>query len=632
MKTVRHLDLAILLGILLFTTPNLARITSSIPKNETILIGNHEQSLIKREAFEFNTTKYQQYNHTILWENSIVILNETMTFNASTHLIINNSAVEFTPVNASQIIKLTIGINSQLDIYNSNIYLGGDFEGYGSLIFSEGVVNVINSTFTQLGMNFPNNGFRVLNSQVTIIESIFESGFSGVYFENNENCKIINSHFRNLTSYGIFGRKSTGISITNSTFKNLQNEDDTAAIYLDNCQEICILKSRFNQIGNLGVKITYNVNYYDVYNVWIERNTFQDSEGSGISVAGKNVTIINNSFTELGHVGVIVEGRNILVESNIFIHLNGGIMTVWGLSTPDSWLLSSISNATFRYNTINQVHSFGILIQNHEFDTLFQIYKNNISNVLNFSALMFYGRLGGPSETNRSWVVGNIINNTAGYAVACNCAAFHHTSFVQNAFIGCQSEETWFRSDQYSKMTDIRFDNGFFGNYWEGALNEAVDEDYNQIDDNFYLVSSNYGLVDSAPLLSLDLLDKQASIGSIHPQDFVRLKSELKGEKNTLIWTILAMMDMNVSVWLDNKQIAFEQFDVNITVSLVSLDVGVHNFTLILQVEGQIYRDLVWVRILADEFDITDVIIPFGILVFIALIIVVVVTGIWKRK
>ena len=617
--------------------PNLGRITSSIPKNETILIGNHEQSLIEREAFELNTTKYQQYNHTILWENSIIILNETMTLNASTHLIINNSAVEFTPVNVSQIIKLTIGINSQLDIYNSIIYLGGDFEGYGSLIFSEGVVNVINSTFTQLGMNFPNNGFRVLNSQVAIIESIFESGFSGIYFENSDKIKIINSRFQNMTSYGIFGRNSNDISIINCTFKNLEKSDSIGALVFDNCYEISVEDSLFIHFKSYGILIESDEGFWEVYNIWIEENTFQNSQGSGIAVAGINITIVNNSFLDLYREGVYVGGRNILVESNNFTLLNGGIVTFGGSMDPIGWTFSWISNATFSYNYINNVTSFGIKIFNFEFTTIFLIYKNNISNVLAGTAMIFSGNVGGESPSNRSWVIGNIISNTSGYGIArgnWGVEYFQYTSFIKNAFIGCQSGETSFPTTNYYSMIDIQWDDGYFGNYWENFANNAVDEDNNRIGDDFFVVSPEYRQIDHAPLLSLDLLDIQGNIGSTHPSDLVRTKSELKEGNNTLVWSILELNETSIIVWLDGKQMVFEQVDSNITVSLIRLNVGTHNVSLVINYENQTYQDLVWVRILPDELSnfMTNIIILLGVPTFIVFIVFIIIVGIKKQR
>ena len=87
-----------------------------------------------------------------------------------------------------------------------------------------------------------------------------------------------------------------------------------------------------------------------------------------------------------------------------------------------------------------------------------------------------------------------------------------------------------------------------------------------------------------------------------------------------------------INVYKDGSQIQTFVNSSEISVSLLPLSLGLHNFTLVIRLQDQIYKDLVWIRALEDEVDITaDVLVPVGTGIFVIAIIVVLVFNIKKR-
>ncbi len=619
---------SLLIISVLFLSLNSSIAPPSKPLNDMSLHSNDSSFFGALEEEKIKITDIEQFSNTVSWENTQLILYESMTLNESSHLVINNSSIELAPKNSSYHIVLTIESDSRLEIYDSTLFLNTTTGGLGSMSFNGGILIVVNSTFIGLGTRRGYHGFDLRNSQVTIKNSTFRSGFSGLTLENANNAEISTCSFNNLTdedSYGIQGKYSNNISIVDCTFNKIGQN----GLILDECNNVSIKNSQFDQISEAAVDIYPDQCYCEVENVWIEGNTFENSD-EGIRIEGNNITIVNNSFLSLT-LGSYVGGRNIMMENNKFSGLTWGITTPSFLNDPSGpyLIFSSISNTTIQYNEFVNIRETCIWIVNYDFPTVFSIKNNRFSNF--GIGLSFTGNLGGESSSNRSWVVSNIFNNSSDSAISGesfdNLAHFQFTSFIRNAFINC-FEYTTFQTTYYF-LDDIRWDDGFFGNYWDES--STTDEDFNHIGDSFYVVSMEYAQVDNAPLMSLDFLEKEVNIGSTHPTDLVRTKAELK-VNNTLSWTILADDNTDISVWLNNDVVTYEESSSNVTVSLSALKVGLHNFTLVIQVDNQIYRDLVWVQVFADESDFfTGFVIPVGIIVIIGTIGAIVIIGIRKR-
>lgn len=636
-NTWKMIHFIILVSAFLITPNNLLKTTTGLEIVEGYTFTDYEQI---EKTPKTSTDKLQNYNQTVSWENSQIILNKTMSFNVSTRLLINNTTVEFVPENTSSHITLSIESESQLEIYNSKLFLNTTLtNGKGFIRFQGGSVIISNSTFTCLGLNSENPTLFARNSQISIFNSTFNSGYAGFHFEDSTDIKISSCVFQNITQYACRGRDSSDILISKCTIKNM----DKFGLILQNCIQISVNNSSFSQCSETCLQI-YGGYYFDTYDIWIEENTFKDS-GFGLWILGKNVTIGNNSFLNLRNSGSYVGGRNYLIKDNFFSELAIGISTPSFSATPHinetgyQWCETSISNITIKNNFLSNLYQYGIWLNNFEFETLFRIDNNSISNI-GSSALAFTGNLGGKSSTNRSWVTNNLIINSTGYGILGSFtvaapfgpsyrAHFQYTSFVKNALINCSLGYTSFESNNYF-LDDIRWDDGLFGNYWDNF--NGSDEEKNQIGDSFYVISAEHRQVDHAPLLSLYIIDQQTEIGSTHPVDLVRTRAELRAN-NTFSWIILADDDTDISVLMDGLPYTFEEVGFNVTVSFEALKVGKHNFTLIIQSGSQTYRDLVWVEIFADESSgLTDVLLLIGILGFGVAIIVVIVIEFIKRK
>ena len=575
-----------------------------------------------------------QFNHSVSWKNSYILLNDTLRLNASTHLFINNCVVEFSSEVARSSIYLTIGNESLLEIRNSTLFLNEKSTGYSYILFEGGKVVILDSSFIGMGFSDPYPGVFIKNSQAFIQNTTFDSGFTGLHFENSNEAILINCRFRNMPGNGVVATGSNNIRVENCFFENI----DGIGLNIDTGFNISVNNSDFEYIDGLCIQIQ-GLYYFDVYDIWLENSTFRDSE-YGMAVIGQNISIIENSFLNLMFSGSYVGGKDILIENNTFSGLLTGVTTPPSSNIPyegEEWLAPSISNAIIRKNSFSEIEQYGIAIDNYEYATLFRIEQNYFYNI-GFSALAFTGNLGGENSNNRSWVIGNVINNSAGYGIyGSYCSGFIHsylahfqfTSFVRNAFINCSLGYTSFESDHYF-LDDVRWDNGLFGNYWD--MYSGNDEDQNQIGDSSYVVSTEYAEVDNAPLLSLMFIKYQTRTGSNHPVDLVRTKAELE-VNNTLNWVILKEENSNISVFLDGTTFVFDEVDRNVSVSLKSLRVGEHNFTLVIQSGNHLYRDLVWVEILADESDrLTDILVLVGVFGFCIALIVVAILGVIKSK
>ncbi len=631
----RKIVFTILLIYLFLIVPNYHLVLLSGARNNGNIFETKNQSIPRISKSIRHICNAQQYfNHTMSWENSYIVLNDSLFLNASTHFLINNSIVEFNPELARSSVYITIGAESFLEIRNSTLFLNETAVGNSYIQFYGGKVAIFDSRFIGMGISNPYPGLLIENSQIFIQYTTFDSGFTGLHYENSNEVILINCRFRNISGNGVLAINSNNIKVSNCIFASI----DGTGFNIDTCNRVSINGSTFEKIDEQCLQMQ-GLYYFDTYDLWLEGNIFQDSD-YGIAIAGKNVSIINNKFSNLTYSGSYVGGKNYLIENNTYIGLLRGITTPAASDIPyegEEWMAPSITNVIIRKNNFTNIGQDGINIDNYEYPTLFRIEQNWFSNI-GFSALAFTGNLGGEDSNNRSWVIGNLINNSAGYGIyGSYCAGFlisylahfQFTSFIKNAFINCSLGYTSFESDHYF-LDDIRWDDGLFGNYWDKY--SGKDEDYNQISDSFYIVSTEYVEVDHAPILSLNFLKQQVKIGSTHPVDLVRTKAELE-VNNTFSWIILKDDNNHVSVFLDGTSFMFEEIDTNVTVSLETLKVGEHNFTLVIQAGAQSYRDLVWVQVLADETNtLTEIVIFLGFCCLFAAIVAVMVLGFIKRK
>ncbi len=608
-------------------------------KNESFIYREDRSLSVFSKPICFANDKIHTNNasyENISWVDSTIILSESITFNSSSNLLIRNCTIIFSPLNASSHVKVILGESSRLNISNSILFVDNNVGGGGSIEFYGDELFISNSSIIGLGQDDYHPGFFIRSSQISISDSNFLSGFNGIVFYHSQDIEIIDCSFQDFTGVegyggiGIYGYNSVRINLSGCTFNNTQ-----VGISLHNCRYISVDKSIFILSGFAGLYLYPNSFYYEVNDVWIENNTFIDSN-FGIIVIGRDITILKNFFINLSYTGMNIAGRNINISFNTFQRLRRGITTLESLGSLGEILISSISNVIIQGNIFDKITITGVLIQNYDFPTIFYITENNFTS--NGVGLAFRGNLGGFNSSERSWVTGNLFNNITEFAIQGYSfdflAHFQFTSFVGNAFINSSYPYTSFQV-KYYYMDDIRWDNGFIGNYWELHLDdsECRDEDNNQIGDLFYVISGDHGQFDKAPLLSLSFFRSYFKLCSTHPSDLVRSRSEVKGENGTLSWSVQAEDRSNIVVLLDGTYIKAIQNGSEITVSLRSLAVGLYNFSLVIQNGNQLYKDLVWVQILKNESNlVTDVFIPFGTLLFLIAIGLVIIIHIKKRK
>ncbi|MHA2073060.1 MAG: hypothetical protein ACW97X_00390 [Candidatus Hodarchaeales archaeon] len=575
----------------------------------------------------------QTYDYNLTWNDTQIVLTDSLTFNSSTNLLIENCTIFIAPPDPYVHVTITIGELSKLNITDSSLIV---FSGYGSIVFVGSEVYINNSSFFGFGESDYQPGIYLQSSIISIKNSSFTSGYHGIVFADSVNFEIWNCSFQDINGFegyggiGLLGIDSQGISIAQCSFINTRT-----SLYFHNCRSITIVDISVNW-GVIGVDIFPNFLHSEVYDIWIENCTFQNVS-IGVRVIGTDITIVNNTFDNLRFAGLSVGGRQINIQSNIFENSPRGIITPDSLvsTDPNQITASSISNVIIQDNLFTNISRSAITLSNYEYYTLFYIIQNNFTDIR--TGIEFLGNLGGRNEEERSLVAGNIFTNITEYAIEGSSlnylAHFQYCSFVQNAFLNSSNEEYTSFQSRYYYMDDIRWDDGFLGNFWQKLVNEnPQDEDNNSIGDIFHIVSIDHGQYDEAPLLLLDFVLKELTLVSDHPTDLVRSNSELKGDNATLIWNIIANNDSTVLVYIDGQATQVLRNGSDIIVSLLSLSSGSHNISLVIQTENDSYRDLVWVRILEDEMDIVqDVLVPFGALLFVIAILAVVVFSIKKK-
>ncbi len=572
----------------------------------------------------------RNFSYNLSWDNSQIILTESITINSSTDLQIHNSTIFINPVSSDTHVSVFIDEESRLNITDSYIAV---ISGFGSINFYGIDAYITNSTIIGLGEYWDSPGFNFNCDIISILNSTFVSGFSGVSFSNSIYVELSNCTFQDINGIGgygglgVYGFDSTNINVSECTFLDVRS-----CLNLYYCGSISLSDNKLLNARS-GVIINPNGRYSDTYNVQITNNVF-DNNLVGVQLVGSNVEIIGNKFLNMSITGLYIGGRDITILSNIFKYSSRGILTPESLpsSEQNQPVSSSISDAYIKGNIFENMSSYCIQISNYEYPTVFSISENNFTNIE--VGIGFEGNIGGIDSIDRSWVTKNIFQNISEHAIEGfpldYLAHFQYTSFVQNAFLSCKNEYTSFQANYYY-MDDIRWDDGFVGNYWESNIDESQDEDNNSIGDIFFIVSVDHGQYDLAPLLSMIYLQQESITVSDHPSDLVRAKSELKGENATFTWNIRSENNWNVTIHQDGLLVQSNQNVSTMNASLLSLSLGLHNFTLVISSENQSYRDLVWVRILEDKSDfIADILVPIGAGIFLIAILIVSVLSIKK--
>lgn len=559
-----------------------------------------KKSVSTRKSLDFHLT----YDNETFWNHSTVMVNEPLAFPSSTHLFILNSTIVFN-TSLSNNTGLEIGNNSKLEVYNSTIFCSGNnIYAREYLKFLGGSLILKNCVFDSIYY-----GVQVWNSTGIVENSTFIEGLKGFSFENSLNINLTQNHFINQQGNGINGIWSKEIRITNSSFE----KQKLIGVAIETCNSVEIANSTFNATA-LPVEAVRSNNT-------IVRNNSLKNFGLGVRIVGsepfqpltQNITVKDN-ILHSGLRGMVIDGigrillvnlnpanplpfpvmSNVSIAHNHIIDIEGTAIEFRGLNIQIHNNTITKMKTCFRQDSpiFNQPQSFSIV-------------GNNISDCSRY-IFSFKGNVGGTSNSERALIKKNIINNTLGVFSFEIIEQYGNTfgrassmSIYQNAFLNCQEDIiSTPRTGTTFGISSVFWDNGLIGNYWDGY--SGVDEDNNFVGDTKYLISSDYGLVDNAPLLSLELLIGNHP-GSSHPYDITLLETAVKSDNIT--WDIINSDILTKIVYINGESVEFTENGSIIEVSIASLKLGTSNITLCFHSStGElIYQDLVWVHILRDE-------------------------------
>ncbi len=605
----------------------------------------------------------QEFDYTIQWNSTNIVINESIYFSPSTSIIIDSCNISLL-ANNNTAFTWELGSGSQLEIRNSFIFRNSNSTTAcymrilgGSVIISDCIISDLGSRGTP--------GFSVINSAVLVENSKFLHGFTGFYFTDCYWLKISDSYFEENIYNGIIGESSESILIVNTSFESHPG----SAILLKRCKDVNISFSQFSDVDyatefqscnqttflnnsvkhfGVGVKIqNINGDYGFSEDALISNNSFYNGTSDAIYIDGEETNfnfqqlltfqgafVLDNNITQVGRFGIRFTGVFLYAARNTITSAKGGIYC----GEISQWLWYPAYYLHIRYNQISYVEEFGIKYNDYS-TTFFEILSNNISHS-NGIGISFYGEVGGTDSP--AIIAGNIINSTVGAGIDGQVVRFvkgnnyrgHflNVHIFKNAFLNCQGGFSRFDVVGYSVL-HVKMDNGIWGNYWDGK--QFSDQDNNMIGDNYFSASVDWGLVDRAPLLSLDLL-KEETIGSTHPRDITMVQNE----KHTIQWSISPGTE--VEVFFDDEPVDFTINSTIVNVDLLDLhlSVGTHNVTLQLSSSSEnsslLYHDLVWLHVDPDLSWMNDLVtiiqIVFGVIIAIGFGTVIYIRQIIKRR
>ncbi len=605
----------------------------------------------------------QNYDLTIQWNKTNFEINNSISFPSSTSVTIDSCNISFLATNSTAL-TWEIGTGSRLEIHNSNLFRNKSSAAPCLIRFLGGTIIVSNSTFSDFGQR-GSSGFLISNSAVVIEGSKFLQGYTGIDIRDCYWVNVSNNFFIKNIYDGIIGRSSNNLFFINNSFyshpgsgislKSCNNINvsysyfsgqKTYAIEFQSCSHTFVGDNSVEHFGT-GVKWDNEPGNLELYeDIIISNNSLFNGTADGIYIKGVGryfdpfqynpfvltfggCGIIDCDIIQMGRYGIYLSGYSLYAARNTIRGSLGGIRCGEIVTAVDYYPAFDISLIN---NTISYVKEFGIKYDDLT-TTEFEFVSNNITHS-NGKGISFYGRVGGTELP--AIIVGNIINGTAGAAIDGQAVIslgnnyyghFLNVNIYKNAFLNCQGGYSRFDVVGYSVL-QVNLDNGKWGNYWDGK--QFNDQDNNMVGDNYFSASVDWGLVDRAPLLSLDLL-KEETIGSTHPRDL----TVVQNENQTIEWSISPGTE--VGVFLDGQPVNYNINSSLVTINLLDLrlSVGTHNVTLQLNstVENSslLYCDLVWLHVDADLSWMNDLITIIQ-LIFVVIIALAFGTAMYIRQ
>lgn len=609
------------------------------------------------------------FYQTMIWNHTNIEINSTTIIPFKSHIIIDSCNVSFLASDTD--VYLEIGPLSVIEIYNSHFFRGPNsngscyFQTFGLFVLTisnsvfescyihlstGGTINIFNSVFLNLGDSPEAQGLVIEESSVTIDNSEFINCSSGLYLEDCYSVTISSSNFDNNKDNGITGMFSGQITLSNNTFSSHEGSsimfrysnrieiwfcqfyDNELAIEFQSCWDLLVQENIFKNFG-LGIKIDNAPREFGRYGpAYIVENDFINGTSNGIFINGSNmlppmpassfsmgaityanVFCIGNNITDVD-TGIEFYGWTLVAENNTITNIRVGIQC----GEIARIFFFPGANVTLANNRISHFEEYGIRLED-EWNVTFHITFNNISQS-NGTGIYFRGKVGGTNH--RASIVGNVINNTR-IAIEGRTAekisdlmdlysgGMTGVDIFRNAFLNC---ERFIEFDHLLyPIESVMWNSDFVGNYWDGY--NGTDEDHNLIGDNSFPISSDLGLIDEYPLLSLEMLSEE--LESTHPEDTAILDSELPKE---LSWAVNPSFNTTIEVFVNGTQVNHSYNNSITNITFTNNTKGLYNVTLALRslIDNSTYLDTVWIEVNEEgSAETNDLLLPFLIVIAI---------------
>ncbi len=323
--------------------------------------------------------KFLSFNNTIKLSGTTLELNETWSIQPNTYFELKSVNISLNADNNS--VGVSIGSFSKIRIIDSAIFLRANSTGIGWLNFSYSSVELVNSTFYQLGERSGSRvsnkypGLMICDSNISVESSRFIECNTGIFILNSNLITIKNSEFFRNHAGGVRGRNLSFVKITNSSFQS----SGRFGVHLTDVGNsdgfVELSSSHFSDFEEFGIELER------CSNVMINGNLIRNSPATGIYL--DTIIKIDSNNNTISYTPSITHSApklppnhqyygNITIINNSFIDLSNGIQTKGYLRKIMGyvfWFHTAQNQEEIRYPNLHELH----------------IISNNFTNIQNIA-------------------------------------------------------------------------------------------------------------------------------------------------------------------------------------------------------------------------------------------------------
>ncbi|MEM3405937.1 MAG: NosD domain-containing protein [Candidatus Pacearchaeota archaeon] len=345
--------------------------------------------------------------------------------------------------NNNTIINSTANSNSQYGIY---------------LASSSNNNQIINSTFNS---NSQYGIFLYSSSNNTIINSIFNSNYYGIYLSSSSNNQIINSSLINNIVYDLYLYSSQD-SYCQNKLENVIGTDNKPIIYYNETVNIQGWNNNFSEL------ILCNADYSVIKNVNL---THINKKNNGILLVRTDYSNLTNIFVNNSYYGIyLYSSSNNTIINSIF---NSNSYGIYLYSSSNNQIINSTANLNSRgiylYSSSNNTVVNNIIKENNNFDIYIYASKNeDCNNILenNIGSMDRTIKYFNNSINLSNEVLSELILCNADYSVITNITIEASQIKKNNGLIA-------FLTDN-SNFININSSNNWYGIYLSGSNNTIM--------------------------------------------------------------------------------------------------------------------------------------------------------------